>query len=346
MTETINALNNEFAVATGDNVGSNGYSYMDGDPSTNSNLTITSNVGDDNPYVFDVGDAYDITFDTVGGDITKLDDAKVIGSDYMPDYDAWCVTFEGADVDGNIVQVVWSPGFDLDGWRDWAVKNGYKPAFTDYDEDKETTYSVKCFTADALISTASGRVRVDTISPGDRVHTLDAGLQAVRWVGQQTIRASGSLAPILFDRGTIGNDTPLRLSPQHRVLYASPQAQLLFGDHEVLVPAKSMINGRTIRRVPEKFVTYYHLLFDAHHVIHANGAACESLFLGTRAEKPVGQQGLAENRRIFGADIPAGSHAIAARRLLSCRESSTLFGLLRDRRAMVLNPLIPQKHAA
>ncbi len=346
MTETINALNNEFAVASGDNVGSGGYSYMDGDPSTNSNLTITSNVGDDNPYVFDVGDSYDISFDTLGGDITKLDDATVVGSDYMPDYDAWCVTFEGADVDGNIVQVVWSPGFDLDGWREWAVKNGYKPAFTDYDEDKETTYSVKCFTAETLISTTRGQMRIDALAPGDMVRTRDAGAQAVRWLGHQTVRATGSLAPILFDRGAIGNDAPLRLSPQHRVLHASPKAQLLFGDHEVLVPAKSMVNGRTIQRVPEKTVTYFHLLFAAHHVIRANGAACESLFLGTAADRLAGHKGLAENRRVFGAEIPAGYHAFAARRLLTCRESSTLFGLVSDRNALALNASAPLKRVA
>jgi hypothetical protein len=59
------------------------------------------------------------------------------------------------------------------------------------------------------------------------------------------------------------------------------RAQVYFGEDEVLIPAKAMVNGRTIRHVlPAEGVTYIHLLFDRHEIIVSDGALSESFHPG------------------------------------------------------------------
>ena len=59
------------------------------------------------------------------------------------------------------------------------------------------------------------------------------------------------------------------------------QAELLHGSAEVLVPAKSLRNDAGVLPAPwQDGMSYYHLLFDRHHIVTANGAATESLHAG------------------------------------------------------------------
>ena len=347
MTETINANSNEFAVATGSNVDvGGGVSHMDGAAGDHSGLVITSNDGDDNPYVFDPGDSYDISFNTGASGTTTLDDAQVIGSDYMPFYDAWCITFEGADDDGNIVQVVWSPGFDLDTWRTEVSDNGGTGAFTQVDEDSETTYSVPCFTQDTRIETAHGPVPIGCLRVGDRVATLDGGLQPVQWIGAQTVSGLGRLAPILFQPGAIGNARALRLSPQHRILHASALAELYFGTSEVLIPAKSLVNNAAISFAPVPRVTYVHLLLPQHHIIRAEGAECESLFCGDMVRNMRDPDAGAELRQVFGGLLPNMRNMHAARPMLRYQEAILLTGAGRKHAALRTLIAVPLPIAA
>ena len=55
------------------------------------------------------------------------------------------------------------------------------------------------------------------------------------------------MAPVVFAAGAIGNDRELAVSPQHRMLVSGPMAEALYGESEVMVPAKSLINDSTIR---------------------------------------------------------------------------------------------------
>jgi hypothetical protein len=79
---------------------------------------------------------------------------------------------------------------------------------------------------------------------------------------------------------SIGNTRPLSVSPNHRMLVTGWRAEIHFGDREILVPAKALINGDTIRAHPCTSVTYVHLLMDRHEVIFAEGAATETLHPG------------------------------------------------------------------
>lgn len=137
-----------------------------------------------------------------------------------------------------------------------------------------------CFVRGTLIETADGARPVEALRPGDRVLTRDDGPQPLRWAGSRRCTASGDNAPVHFAPGTIGNTRALQVSPQHRILLAGWKAQLHFGAEEVLVPAKHLVNGTTIRRAPCRAVTYHHLLFDRHQILQSEGADTESLHPG------------------------------------------------------------------
>jgi hypothetical protein len=136
---------------------------------------------------------------------------------------------------------------------------------------------VPCFTLGTLIETPSGPVPVERLRAGDLVVTLDHGPRPLAWVGVSERRATGRHAPIRFERGALGAHDALELSAQHRVLVASPLARLWFGASEVLVKARDLVNGRSIRRREDGLpVTYVHLLFERHEVVCGNGLWSES----------------------------------------------------------------------
>jgi hypothetical protein len=149
--------------------------------------------------------------------------------------------------------------------------------------NRQSTNFVTCFTAGTLIATDRGAVPCEVLRPGDGVLTADRGAQPLRWIGRRHVAGGGALAPVVFARGSIGNDRGLAVSPQHRMLVRGWRAELLFGAEEVLVPALHLVNGRTIRRASCTAVTYIHLMFDRHEIVFAEGAPCESFFPGTEA---------------------------------------------------------------
>jgi hypothetical protein len=57
-------------------------------------------------------------------------------------------------------------------------------------------------------------------------------------------------------------------------------AELLFGEEEVLVAARDLVNDSTVRRVPGGTVEYVHLLFDEHQIVFSEKLATESFLPG------------------------------------------------------------------
>lgn len=141
-----------------------------------------------------------------------------------------------------------------------------------------------CFVAGTEIMTPAGPVAVENLQAGDLVLTRDHGAQPVIWTGSQAVRGTQNLAPIAFAAGRFGVRQPLRVSPQHRVLISGWEAELLFGETEVLVPAKALIDDRFVRRAPCKSVTYVHLLFAQHQIIESHGFWSESYHPATQYE--------------------------------------------------------------
>ena len=143
-----------------------------------------------------------------------------------------------------------------------------------------------CFTEGTLIDTPEGPRLIETLEPGDLVTTLANGSQPVRWIGCRHVAGRDlalrrDLQPVEFAPGALGNTRALRVSPQHRMLLTDWRAEVYFGEEQVLVPAKALINGSTVRQVrPAGGVTYVHLLFDRHEIILSEGALSESFHPG------------------------------------------------------------------
>ncbi|MEQ9260407.1 MAG: Hint domain-containing protein, partial [Roseovarius sp.] len=141
--------------------------------------------------------------------------------------------------------------------------------------------NIICFTPGTRILTEVGERPVETLRLGDRVVTRDSGVQPIRWIGTRTVPGRGRFAPVHVASSVLdGSRSGLVVSPQHRLLFTGYQAELLFGESEVLVPAKHLIDGMDVTRVEQEEVTYIHLMFDHHEIIYAEGIATESFHAG------------------------------------------------------------------
>ncbi|WP_420011407.1 Hint domain-containing protein [Tateyamaria sp.] len=159
--------------------------------------------------------------------------------------------------------------------------------------------SVPCFVAGTLIATDRGDMPVETLQPGDLVMTQDDGAQPLRWIGTRTVAAQDNFAPILIRAGTFGRHGDVQVSPLHRVLVRDSLAELLFGEAEVLVAAKDLVNDHSVTRQVGGTVTYVHLMFDKHQVVFTEGLASESFLPGPQTTKSFEQEIVAEICAIF-----------------------------------------------
>ena len=187
--------------------------------------------------------------------------------------------------------------------------------------------SIPCFVAGTAIRTPEGEVAVETLQPGDLVMTQDDGPQPLRWIGGRTVSATGSYAPVHIRAGTFGQHRDLMVSPLHRILIRDSLSELLFGETEVLVAAKDLVNDRSVRYMTGGDVTYVHLLFDRHQVVFSEGLATESFLPGPQTAKSFEAEILAEICAIFPEiDPETGSgYSPAARRTLRPFEAQLLF---------------------
>lgn len=189
-----------------------------------------------------------------------------------------------------------------------------------------TLTAIPCFVAGTLISTPHGDKRVETLAPGDMVMTHDNGPQPLRWIGRRTVPAVDGFAPIRIAENTFGRHGVLLLSPQHRVLIRDALAELLFGDTEVLVAAKDLVNDRSVRPVEGGEVEYVHLLFDRHEVIFSEGLATESFLPGPQTAQSFEADLVREICTLFPEIDPDTGlgYSPAARRTLRAHEARVL----------------------
>ena len=165
-----------------------------------------------------------------------------------------------------------------------------------------------CFASGTIFRTASGPVNVEDLSEGDAVINVDGHnvrLRKIlkREIGDQELQQNTKLQPVRIVAGALGNNLPERdllVSRQHRMLVRSSIAQSMFGTSEVLISAIKLTELPGIfvdTSVSE--ITYFHLIFDKHEVIFAEGAPTESLLLGPMAREALGEEVVKEIRAIF-----------------------------------------------
>ncbi|MEX1234827.1 MAG: Hint domain-containing protein [Roseovarius sp.] len=133
-----------------------------------------------------------------------------------------------------------------------------------------------CFTRGTMILTPDGPRAIEALKVGDLVFTRDHGAQPVLLISRESYTARGRNAPVRICKGALGNDADLMVSQNHRMLICDWRAELLFGEDELLVAAKHLVNGDTIYVHEGGEVEYFHLLFANHEIIWAAGIPSES----------------------------------------------------------------------
>ena len=134
-----------------------------------------------------------------------------------------------------------------------------------------------CFLGGTLIRGVDGYRPIETLAVGDLLPTQFSGIAAIRKAIRYTVRRddAGSWPEdcrlVRISAGALGEDIPAR------DLFVT-NAHALFMDG-VLVPVGSLVNGKTIsfdERIGLDALEYFHVEFDRHDVIDAEGAFCES----------------------------------------------------------------------
>ncbi|WP_371225202.1 Hint domain-containing protein [Roseovarius sp. 2305UL8-3] len=189
-----------------------------------------------------------------------------------------------------------------------------------------TVDSIPCFVAGTMIRTPDGLVAVETLEPGDLVMTRDEGPQPLRWIGSREVAAVGDFAPIRISANTFGQHGALMLSPLHRVLIRDSLAELLFGEGEVLVAARDLVNETSVRPMPGGKVIYVHILFDRHQVVFSEGLETESFLPGPQTARSFEADIVREICSLFPEIDPETGHGYspAARRMLKSYEAQLL----------------------
>lgn len=192
--------------------------------------------------------------------------------------------------------------------------------------------AVVCFTRGTWIETPAGPRRVEDLSVGDLITTLDHGPQAIRWIGSKRVVGAAlarmpNLIPMRIAAGALGSGLPaadLVVSPQHRVLLSSGIARRMFGSEEVLVPAKKLASlpGVTQEAIGE--VEYFHILMDRHEIVIANGTPTETLLTGPVALRSVGAEARREILALFPQLAVPGYSTQPARRIAEPGRAETL----------------------
>ncbi|MEL7252608.1 MAG: Hint domain-containing protein [Pseudomonadota bacterium] len=215
-------------------------------------------------------------------------------------------------------------------------------SFSLVNSDGTLPYSdIVCFANGTRIKMQDGHDQfVEDLSVGDRVLTQSGEAHPIRWIGSRSLQTSELWSepknrPVRIRAGALGSGLPvadLLVSPQHRVLVRSLIAERMFGQFEVLIPAKSLVDMDGIGIAHDvQQITYFHLLFDAHQVIFSNGALTESLFTGPQAMKSITKAQREEIFRLF-PDICAPGFASDPARFIPHRGRTIRTLLARHRK--------------
>lgn len=149
---------------------------------------------------------------------------------------------------------------------------------------REQAPRTPCFTEGTLVTTDIGPVRIEDLAVGNRVLTRDNGYRRVLWIGKRDFDAKelalyGELQPIKINAGALGPQMPsrdMRVSPHHRMLLTGDMASRISDESEILVPALDLVFVPGVSHDKQSNVTYFHIMFECHEVIRADGCWSES----------------------------------------------------------------------
>ncbi len=185
--------------------------------------------------------------------------------------------------------------------------------------------NVVCFTSGSRIHTEHGQKEVESLRVGDLVWVSRNGaetLAPIRWIGRRSVVRAELLRnpkffPVRILAGSLGCGLPVRdllVSRQHRMLARSRIVQRMTGENEVLVPAIALtkLPGIFVDDSVES-VEYFHILFDDHEIIRAEGVETESFFTGPQALQSLSNAAYSELISLFPELAKEGYEARLAR---------------------------------
>jgi len=291
------------------------------------NDTIDGGTGADTMYG---GDGDDIIFVGDGDDAFGDDgDDTFILTDYGEANSAITIEGgEGGETNGDTLMLNGLAAYDDIIFTNTDDANGGLSGSVTLFDGTQLTFSnienIICFAADTRIDTPNGPRPVQELRIGDLVLTRDAGPQPIRWIGHRTVPGLGNMTPVRLT-SLAGQPTtaPLIVSPQHRMLIRGPRAELLFGEREVLVAAKHLIDGRSVTLAACAEVTYYHIMLDTHQVVTAHGLPSESFYAGHQGLSALDPASRHEFFTLF-PELRSSSPGRTARRTLSAYEAAVL----------------------
>lgn len=183
----------------------------------------------------------------------------------------------------------------------------------DTDGAREHFARVACvyFTRGTHITMHTGEQRrIETLQAGDRVLTRDDGAQEIHWIGSSTIRAQGAMAPVVIEAGALNNDHDLVVSPDHRLFVYQRKDRIGAGQAEIMVKARHLVNGDTVRVAEGGFVDYFQILFERHHIIYAEGIAAESMLVDPRTRPALPPDMLDKLTEVMPGHARSGQHGV------------------------------------
>lgn len=187
---------------------------------------------------------------------------------------------------------------------------------------------VPCFLRGTRIMMGDGTyAAIETLRVGDSVKTIENRCREIRWIGsnrisEKKLKAYPNLYPVRIQKDALAQGVPhsdLLVSRQHRMMLVSPIAQRMFGASEVLVSAHRLIGLPGIELdYSQSQIEYFHMLFDNHEIVFADGSPSESLHTGREALKAISSAARQEiftlfpelrngvRRGAFGRPVPIG----------------------------------------
>ena len=136
-----------------------------------------------------------------------------------------------------------------------------------------------CFLKGTTIRTADGDRKIEDLSAGDLLPAVFGGMRPIQWIGRYPFKKSDpseawvkDILPVCVNTSALGPNVP------HADLLLSKAHALLIDD--VLVPVSNLINNTTIALYDARALgelEFFHIKLEAHDVIYAEGAPCETL---------------------------------------------------------------------
>jgi hypothetical protein len=139
--------------------------------------------------------------------------------------------------------------------------------------DAATNSTTYCLLRGTSVAVPGGTAQVETLRVGDIVVTASGHERRIKWIGQRTYRAAhlarpDMALPVRIAAGAIADGVP------YVDLYVSPDHGMFLDGK--LVPARLLINGRSIVQEMRPTFEYFHVELESHDILLAEGMPVES----------------------------------------------------------------------